>query len=190
MGRATPGRRRKPSEAEEFLQELESVSRGIRDPVAKLHFIRTSLLRHETLDRVVRTVPWAPARRVLYRWLSLEELRHLLGEASLATPARVSVATRLSLVFGRAAVVGLGLILGVGVGAAVYRHTRPPALPLMAAPRQVGLPAVPPPANGAAPAVSTASEGVAPSAIWLVEKGPQWELYSNGLRIDTSMTVK
>src|SRR2546423_12827333 len=108
MGRATPGRRRKPSEAEEFLQELESVSRGIKDPVAKLHFIRTSLTRHETLDRVVRTVPWAPARRVLYRWMSLEELRHLLGRASLSPPTSVNVGTRVSLAFGRAAVVGLG----------------------------------------------------------------------------------
>jgi hypothetical protein len=30
---------------------------------------------------------------------------------------------------------------------------------------------------------------VAPSAIWLVEKGSDWELYSNGMRIDTSFAV-
>jgi len=186
-----PERRpRKPSETEEFLHELESVSRGIRDPVAKLHFIRMSLTRHETLDRMVRTVPWAPARRALYHWLSIEELRHLLGGGSGAASGRVNVATRVSLVFGRAAVVGLGLIVGIGAGVAVYRRTRPPAAPLMAAPRQVSLPVAPPPLGEAPPPVSIAPEGVAPSGIWLVEKGPQWELYSNGLRIDTSMTVK
>jgi hypothetical protein len=193
--------RRRPvpthSEPEEFLHALESVSRGIRDPVAKLHFIRNSLARYRTLDRFVRAVPVAPVRRVFYRWLSLEGLRHILDTSSRgASPARVNVATRVSLVFGRAAVIGLGLIVGVSAGVAVYRRTRPPAEPLMAAPRRV---AVPPPAAAivdpassvAQPAASSlTTAGVAPAAIWLVEKGPQWELYSNGLRIDTALTVK
>jgi N-acetylmuramoyl-L-alanine amidase-like protein len=87
-------------------------------------------------------------------------------------------------------VIGLGLILGIGVGVAVYRHVRPPAAPLMAAPRQVGAGATSTPTGGALPPVSVAPTAVAPAAIWLVEKGPQWELYSNGLRIDTGMTVK
>src|SRR5207244_10713371 len=57
------------SEPEEFLHALESVSRGVRDPVAKLRFIRTSLSRYQALDRAVRAVPSAPLRRLLYRWL-------------------------------------------------------------------------------------------------------------------------
>jgi hypothetical protein len=187
-----------PSETAEFLRALEDVSAGIRDPVAKLRFIRASLTRYETLDRVVRTVPWASARGILYRWLSLEGLRHLLDTKSLgASPARVDLATRLSLVVGRSALVGIGLILGIAVGLAVYRLTRPPSVPLMAAPRRLATPASLPaladastpreaPAGPAAPAVA----GVVPAAVWLVEKGPQWELYSNGLRIDTSLTVK
>ena len=76
MGAET--KRRKLSEPEEFLHALESVSRGIRDPVAKLRFIRNSLARYRSLDRFVRAVPIAPVRRVFYRWLSLEGLRHLL----------------------------------------------------------------------------------------------------------------
>jgi hypothetical protein len=164
--------------------------------VAKLHFIRSSLVRYQSLDRVVRSVPVAPVRRVLYRWLSLEGLRHLLSDKKTlgALPARVNVATRVSLVFGRAAVIGLGLIVGVSAGVAVYRRTRPPAEPLMAAPRRVAVP--PPaapivdPASSVAAASSLTTAGVAPAAIWLVEKGPQWELYSNGLRIDTALTVK
>jgi hypothetical protein len=186
------------SDRDEFLQELESVSRGVRDPVAKLRFIRTSLSRYQTLDRVVRAVPMAPLRRVLYRWLSLEGLHHLLDSKALgASPSRVDLATRVSLVFGRAAVVGLGLILGVSVGVAAYRSMRPPVAPLMAAPRRVAAPAaVAPIADPASSVVEPAagsaltSAGVAPAAIWLVEKGPQWELYSNGLRIDTGLTVK
>jgi len=30
---------------------------------------------------------------------------------------------------------------------------------------------------------------IAPSAVWMVERGSDWELYSNGLRIDTSFEV-
>jgi hypothetical protein len=194
--------RRRPvpthSEPEEFLHSLESVSQGIRDPVAKLRFIRTSLVRDQALDRVVRSVPMAQLRRALYRWLSLERLRHLRDTKALGdSPMRVDVGMRVSLAFGRAAVIGLGLILGVWAGVAAYRHMRPRAEPLMAAPRRVAAPAP------AAPIVDPASSlveppagtplttaGVAPTAIWLVEKGPQWELYSNGLRIDTALTVK
>lgn len=198
VGRAAAGRApvRGSADRDEFLAALETVSAGVRDPVAKLHFIRTSLSRFEALDRAVRTVPWGPARHLLYRWLSLEGLRHLLDTRSLGTsPPRVDVATRVSLVFGRAAVVGLGLILGLSAGLGVYRYTRPPAAPLMAAPRRVMAPlpaagelALPAPAAGVSS--SLAPVGLAPAAVWLVEKGPQWELYSNGLRIDTGLAVK
>jgi hypothetical protein len=181
------------SEPEEFLRELETVGRGVRDPVAKLRFIRASLSRYETLDRVVRTVPFAAARRVLYRWLSLEGLRHLVDTRSLGgVPTPVTVGTRVSMVLGRAAVVGLGLIIGVGAGATVYRLARPPAAPLMAAPRRVVTAPATAPRVVAEPLAppSVAPAGVAPAGIWLVEKGPQWELYSSGLRIDTALAVK
>src|SRR5258707_9586922 len=74
------------SEPEEFLHALESVSRGVGDPVAKLRFIRTSLSRYQTLDRAVRAVPSASLRRLLYRWLSLEGLHHLLDTSPLVPP--------------------------------------------------------------------------------------------------------
>ena len=94
VGRGAAGRApvRGSADREEFLAALETVSAGVRDPVAKLHFIRTSLSRFEALDRAVRTVPWAPARHLLYRWLSLEGLRHLLDTRSLGTsPVAVAV---------------------------------------------------------------------------------------------------
>jgi hypothetical protein len=190
---------RPPADREELLRALESVSAGIRDPVAKLRFIRTSLDRYRGLDRVVRVVPWAPARGVLYRWATIEGLRQLLDSTPQKGPARVDLATRVSLVFGRSAIVGLGLILGSAVGLAVYRMTRPPSSPLLAAPRRVSapaaLPALPasrelPGTTEAAPPLPLAPAGVVPAAIWMVEKGAQWELYSNGLRIDTGLTVR
>jgi len=37
--------------------------------------------------------------------------------------------------------------------------------------------------------LASVSDAVAPSAIWLVERGKDWEQYSNGLRIDASYAV-
>src|SRR5262249_20768691 len=99
MGRETPGRPRNPPPGrargrasgarEEYLDALETVSSGVRDPVAKLRFLRTSLARGESVDRVARTVRWAPARRAVYRWLSLEGLRHVLDSGASDPAARV-----------------------------------------------------------------------------------------------------
>src|SRR5258707_12874301 len=96
--------RRRPiptlSEPEEFLHALESVSRGVGDPVAKLRFIRTSLSRYQTLDRAVRAGPTAPLRLLLYRRPTLEGLQRLLPTSSLgASPLRPNYATLFSLVF-------------------------------------------------------------------------------------------
>jgi hypothetical protein len=53
-----------------------------------------------------------------------------------------------------------------------------------------------PQANKAAPPVEPLPEslpadqlGVAPSTIWLADRGPGWELYSNGLRIETTYAI-
>ena len=81
---------------------LESVSRGIRDPAAKLRFIRAvALAVPRRLDHVVQGVPFGPVRRRLYRWLSLERLRHLLdtrlaGRAAAASTARTRRAVALN----------------------------------------------------------------------------------------------
>ncbi|HUG53882.1 MAG TPA: peptidoglycan recognition family protein [Vicinamibacteria bacterium] len=180
-----------PSDPREFLRALETVSRSIRNPVAKLRFIRSSLSKYESVDRVVRTVPFAPVRRALYRWLSLEGLRHLLHTTSLGGPTAVDAAARMSLLFSRSAVIGLGVIVGVSAGVAAYRLSRPPAAPLMAAPRHIPEAAVAPgPIEAPAASGPIVPAGVAPADIWLVEKGRQWELYSNGLRVDTAYVVK
>src|SRR5262249_884635 len=115
------GSRPSSVDANEFLRSVENVGHGIQDPVAKLRFLRTSLYRYRAF-RSVRSVRFAPARRVLYRWLSLEGLRDLLHRPNLRNArAPLSMGTHLSMAIGRAAVVGLGLIIGVGAGATVYR---------------------------------------------------------------------
>jgi hypothetical protein len=171
---------RRPSAdgAAEFVSALEATSRGIRDPVAKLRFIRRSLSRYQTIDRCVQAIPIPALRSALYRWLSLEGLRHLLTNNPNGGPVSLTLGTRMALVFGRAAAVAAVLLLLLGVGAGVYQVTRPEAAPVVAAA------GAPPPAEPEP--TDLRSPGVAPVAVWLVEKGEGFELYSNGLRIDTT----
>jgi N-acetylmuramoyl-L-alanine amidase len=164
---------------EEFLRALESTSRGIRDPVAKLRYIRSSLARHQRLDRMVRVVPWPPLRGALYRWLSLEGLRHLLTANPNGAPVPLAPSTRLSMLAGRVVSLAAALAVAAAVAAAALHRPPPPPDPpvLAAAPptRAESLPSLP--------------QGLTPSGVWLVEKGEGSEQYSNGLRIDTSSAV-
>ena len=190
QARPTKGR---PDRASEFEDVLESVSRGIKDPAAKLRFLRQSLGRYEKLDHVVQGVPFAPVRRGLYRWLGLERLRHLLHSDSLTTTRRVDRRTRGAVALHRLGTVAMSLAaLGVlgGLAAGTYRLFQVGSSgPVSAAVTRVEPPApsVPPPLAPAA--VLPAVAGLAPPAVWLVEKGRDFEQYSNGLRIETRLAV-
>ncbi len=176
----------------EFVAALEAMSREIRDPVAKLRFIRGSLSRYETQDRMVRAVPWAPMRWFLYRWLSLEGLRHLLTANPFGGAPSVSGSARLSLALTRAVALAVPMLLAGAAIFGVYRLTRPGPGRVLAAPAggaAASAPAVPRPAPSSPDAALPASivpAGVAPAGVWMVERGERWEQYSNGLRIDTT----
>jgi hypothetical protein len=165
----------------EFVETLEMRSRAIRDPVAKLRYIRNSLARYEQADRAVKVVPWSPLRRLLYRLLSAAGLREMMRARGLSLPDSIEAGARrdirlarLALAAGLFAVIG-GLAAG---GYALSRATSPPPVASVAAklsPVAEPLPALP--------------KGVTPAAVWTVETGESWEQYSNGLRIDTSYAV-
>jgi hypothetical protein len=85
----------------------------------------------------------------------------------------------------------LGLLGGLGTAVAILAPVTAarmaPLQPL--APRQArSTPESTRPA-GAEPFVAPPS-AIAPTSIWLVEKGKGWEQYSNGLRIDTRLSVR
>ena len=168
----------------EFVSSLESVSRGIQDPVAKLRFIRGSLARYRWLDRVIRAVPFPPLRRRLYRWLSLEGLSHLLTSNSLGAAARRGT-------LPRARATSLALLAVVVSATGVYRAVRPAgdAAGSMALSTRGLVAAVAGPERAVAETLQPVPDAVAPAAIWLVERGRDWEQYSNGLRIDASFAV-
>jgi hypothetical protein len=165
----------------EFLSALEATSRGIRDPVAKLRYIRGSVSRYARLQRGVESLPWEGARRVLYRWLSLESLRHLMtenpnGSAVLSADARRSIAASRWIAAAAAATVACA-----AVSIALLWPARAPAT----APVHAAAPPAPPVAEALPPL----PEGVGAAQVWIVERGEGWEQLSNGLRIDITHAV-
>jgi hypothetical protein len=166
------------------VQRLETRSREIQDPVAKLKYIRSSLARYQAIDTAVgHVIPWTPARRGLYWLFSLKGLRQFLAMTPMGAQDEAEERRRSALVLRRGVAGGLAVALLLGLAGAAYRITRrtgDPDAPVIAGGRAL------PPVAEELPALP---QGVAPAAVWLVEKGQGWEQYSNGLRIDTTFTV-
>src|SRR5262245_15166109 len=114
-----------------FMSDIEAKSRTIRDPVAKLRYIRESLARYQEADRKVQAVPISPVRWLLYRITKLDRLRPLytsnpngaVGAAPAPTPARPATGAGWAIALVGAAALGL----------AAFRASRP-ADPLPEAP--------------------------------------------------------
>jgi hypothetical protein len=173
---------------QELLSALEQASRGIHDPVAKLRYIRGSLVRYRRWDRVLQAVPGGPLRRWLYRRLSLESLRALLrsnpmGARPVAPRRLLDARTRRALAWNRpiAALSALCVLAAVAAALSAAKRLQPDrgADGVVAA---AALPAV-------AERLPSLPKGMTPSRVWLVENGANWEQYSHGLRIDTSFAV-
>jgi hypothetical protein len=173
-------RKRRP---DDFEDTLDAVSRGIKDPVAKLRFLRAALTEQSQAETILEHVPGRPLRRGLARWLHVESLRYMKSGRALGSSPRLDAATRTSMVLGRVATAAVALGLVGALASLVtlaYRFWRPEPGPIMAAPSLS-------PAPSEIPAFLPA--GVAPTAVWMVEKGEGWEQYSNGLRIDSTYAV-
>lgn len=169
----------------DFAGAVDKASKGIDDPVAKLRFIRESLERQKEVDAFVQRVPLAPVRAGLYRWLGRNGLHQLRRPRSTAPPASRGLAA------SRVIVAGAAVVIVLAAAAVGWRAARPEGPPAMAAAditrppvTVVTMPPVP-----ADPDAPIAARGIAPAAIWLVEKGRGYEQYSNGLRIDTTLTI-
>jgi hypothetical protein len=171
---------------EEYLDAVESVSAGIHDPVAKLRYLRGSVARQEKQARAVARIPLSPLRRILFRWMSLEALAPVLA-SRWGVPQPVDASTRHAYQRRRlVAVLGAVTVCFV-VAAATWQMSRAsqggpvlaavPAEPL--APARPSLAAV-------AEELPSLPAAVQPSRVWQVEKGDSFELYSNGLRIETA----
>lgn len=165
-----------------FVARLEHVSARISDPAAKLRFLRESLAQKEALDERVQAVPVAPVRHLLQRLLGLDRIQHLLHCCDLQGTAADVAGPATARVSGVAA---LALVLALAAVAWSLRTAPAPAV--VPAPGTAVVPAAAP--GAPAPATVPPTQGVRPERIWLVEKSATHELWSNGLRIDTSLVV-
>jgi hypothetical protein len=161
------------------IAEIEDGCRTITDPVAKLRYVRRSLEHYESLDERFQAVPVAPVRWALYKASRLDRARALFsgnpnGALNAPPRRRAAVAPRARRAVHWAAAL---LVVATGLALAAYPRSRPPG---------------PEPATQLSPVAEhlpVPLEGLPPQGVWLVDSGEDWELFSNGLRIDTTYAV-
>ena len=167
------------------LAALEAKGRTIRDPVEKLRFLRHSIERFETLDERLQVLPGAPLRWVAYRLTGVEETRPLFSKnpwGALDPPRRhrPPLPRRARRTVNAAALL---IVAAAGLALAGYPLRRTPEV----APAAL---ATPRPAPTVDARLDPPRGGLTPERIWLVDSGAAFELYSNGLRIDTTFAVR
>ncbi|MGD8896172.1 MAG: hypothetical protein PVJ73_09075, partial [Acidobacteriota bacterium] len=160
------------------IAEIEERCRTIRDPVKKLRYVRRSLERYESLDERFQAVPLAPVRWALYRMSRVDRARALFSPnpngALNAPPYRPSaVAPRARQAANWAAAL---LVVAAGLALASYPRSQP---------NDAAAPGVTPVAEHLPATQAT----LPPRGVWLVDSGEDFELYSNGLRIDTTYAI-
>jgi hypothetical protein len=161
---------------------IEAGTRVLRDPVEKLRFLRHSIDRYEALDARLQAVPGAPLRWLAYRVTGVEEARPLFSSnpwGALDPPRRVRPPLQRR---ARRAVNAAFVLVVTAAGLALASYPRSKPVPAALLPT----PATPPPVTES---LDPLPRGVAPARIWMADSGPGFELYSNGLRVDTTYSV-
>lgn len=187
----------------EFLNALATAATALDDSATRLRYFRTALERYGHRDREIQQLlPFKPLRLWYYRALSHAALHsvlphvaprvvdprtHVIHALAWASQHIRSLSSSIALV----AIAGASLWVGLSlhrtpppVASPVVQTTPvPPDVKPMAAPQG---PIAPITEEVAKPATL----GIAPATIWMVERGADWELYSNGLRVETSYVVQ
>jgi len=199
--------------------QLLEISDDIDDPVIKLKFLRGAIDRQSQYERRIHRLPCPPIRRALYRLHGLRALAPALANADpesqeivyhrmLAARSKVHRLAG-SIVCGSLVIMPL-LLLGWSWWPDSSSEPAAPATVLAsvaAAPRPAA-PALPPPtlmiAAATPPAVQEVayaprspvaeplvpeSLGQTPTTVFLADRGSDWEMYSNGLRVETKFVV-
>jgi hypothetical protein len=207
-------RRERPPVSRECGDELTRITDDIDDPVAKLRYLQRVLHEDDKGTALVQLVPIPPARRAWYRLKGLLALDAVADQREVVadrTLAARNTARRVVVGVTAAALLFVPVLLAVVAWQIKSWSTSKPetvasvasstvANATSVAPTQSTL--VPPPIpttvteeptvnqTPVAEPLETEDLGIVPSAIWLADRGPGWELYSNGLRIETAFAVK
>jgi N-acetylmuramoyl-L-alanine amidase len=175
-------RQERPTCDRELRFTLAQLSESIADPVAKLRYLRRAIeAQHQ--ERIVRHIPGAPIRRALYRRRGLAALEPGVGNSGNNVPDSTRRASfRVSALAAAALVVPVLIVAGMAFGTGPRPRTES-AVEIAAPPATASLPIEPAPLQPAAYETQTSGP------IWLADRGPGWELFSNGLRIETTYAV-
>jgi hypothetical protein len=162
--------------------ELADVASDICNPVVKLRFLRDVIDNRHRVPMSLKYTLLRPLERALLR------LRSFAAHAEPATRSRFHV------VVNRILVVSLGclavLLTAYSLGTQANNPPAAIAPVAIAAPVQATVSVAAPAAlPSVAESMPTDALGIAPTTIWLADRGANWELYSNGLRIETLYTV-
>ena len=169
----------------EFVRALEGLSRPITDPVERLRFLRASTKSVRELEDKIPRVPSA-FRPLVYRYLGWRGLTLIGGKGALElrkAARRKIAALQIGLVLGVS-----GLLFGASYGTIRLASSLSNDMRRPVETGEVKVPVAPKPASGLAREVEPQTQH--PDSIWLVEKADDHELYSNGLRVDTSQRVE
>jgi len=171
----------------ELTYALRQTSAGIADPVLKLRYLQRAV-GADSHERIVRHVPCAPARRAWYRWRGLAALNALAHNAAAQIAGTFSTAYSASGYRWPAIVAALAfvpiLVAGMAFGIGTKSRTDVP-LATSVTPVVPGLPA----SRSLPESPMPANPGQGPGTIWLADRGQGWELYSNGLRVETTYAI-
>jgi hypothetical protein len=171
-------RERQPCSGE-LSAELARITDDIDDPVAKLRYLRAAIERGDATH--IAQVPCGPLRRVLYRLLGLEAIDVVAATVGARTLAARTRARR----FVAGALAATLLLVPALLAGLAVRKEPPAPVPVVAA-----QPVDPqPPIEPLPESLPQDVLGLVPGTIWLADRGPGWELYSNGLRIETTYAV-
>jgi hypothetical protein len=208
-------RRERPPVSRECGDELTRITGDIDDPVVKLRYLQSALNEEDKSTTLVELVPIPPARRAWYRLKGLQALDAVADQDD-AVADRTLAARKTA----RRIVVGVtatGLLFVPVLLAVVawqiktWSTSKPDSVVSVASSTVANATNIAPPQSVLAPPpIATAAKaeeqsvdaspvaepletedlGIVPSAVWLADRGPGWELYSNGLRIETTYAVK
>jgi hypothetical protein len=201
-------RRERPPCSRECNDELARITGDIDDPIVKLRYLQRALNGDDAKgSALVELVPIAPARRAWYRLKGLKALdavadaNAVVADRTLAarkTARRVVVgATAGALLFVPVLLAVVAWQLNswtdstpatAAVGSSTLANATDAAPPIVVAPVTVPT-EEPPQLLPVAESLGDQELGIVPTTLWLADRGPDWELYSNGLRIETKYAV-
>jgi hypothetical protein len=207
-------RRERPPVSRECSDELTRITDDIDDPIVKLRYLQSALNGEGDKAALVHLVPIAPARRALYRLKGLQAL-DAVADAGEAVADRTLAARKTA----RRVVVGATaagllfvpvLVAMVAWQVSKWTQTEPEPMAAVGSSTVVNATAIAPLTPPVTTPIVTAAEqeegpvnqlpvaetldnqdlGIVPAMLWVADRGPGWELYSNGLRIETAYAVQ